>query len=131
DRYALGDALSSMGGEVWDYEIDGYTLLVNARKTPSSADCRSYARLPALAGMNLKSDAVADLRKDDGHVVTCNVSRAGVQLASTNYPLTDAYAGDAPPPLSRRIPSDQVEKKIRDDARDQAIYVDAVRSSRG
>lgn len=131
DRYALGDALSAMGGEVWDYEIDGYTLLVNARKTPSPADCRSYARLPALSNMNLKSVAVADLRKGDGQVVTCSVTRPGVQLASANYPLTDAYAGDAPPPLSRRIPSDQAEKKIRDDARDQALYVDAVHSARG
>jgi hypothetical protein len=131
DRYALSDALSSMGAEVWDYEIDGYTLLVNARKAPSAADCRTYARLPALANMNLRSVAMANLRRGDGHVVTCSVPHPGVQLASTSYPLSDAYAQNAPAPLPRRIPKSEVEKNIRDDAREQVLYVDAVRASHG
>jgi len=131
DRNALSDALSDMGDNVQDYEIDGYTLLVNARARPTQSDCHSYARLPALSNMNLKSVAVADLRKGDGHVVTCNVARPNVQLASTSYPLTDAYSGDAPPPLPRHVPDDEVERKIRKDAREQVLFVDAVRSGRG
>lgn len=132
DRNALSDALSDAGSNVQDYEIDGYTLLVNARAKPTQNDCHSYARLPALSNMNLKTVAVADLRKGDGHVVTCTVQKSGVQIASTNYPLTDAYAGDKPPPpLLRRVPAAEAEKKIRKDARAQSLYVDAVRSDRG
>jgi hypothetical protein len=132
DRYALTDALSGMDGTVWDYEIDGYTLLVNARKQPSPADCRSYARIPAVAGMNLKSVAVADLRAGDGHVVTCNVPRLGVQLASAASPLSDAYAGQAPPPpLPRHFPQKAVAANIARDAREQSLYVDAVRQQNG
>jgi hypothetical protein len=83
--------------------------------------------------MNMKSVAVADLRKGDGRVVTCTVQPPRVQLASNdkNYPLTDAYAASAPPPLPRHIPDDAVARKIRKDARAQALYIDAVHSSRG
>ncbi|HVP83430.1 MAG TPA: YjbH domain-containing protein [Rhizomicrobium sp.] len=132
DRYALTDALSGMDATVWDYEIDGYTLLVNARKQPSSADCRSYARLPAVAGLNLRSVAVADLRAGDGHVVTCNVPKPGVQLASAAYPLSDAYAGQTPPPpLPRHISQRKVAENLVKDAREQSLYVDAVRQQNG
>lgn len=132
DRYALADALSNMDGSVWDYEIDGYTLLVNSRRSPSSADCRSYARIPAVAGMNLKSVAVTDLRAGDGRVVTCNVTPLGVQVASAASPMSDAYAGAAPPPpLPRHIAQKDVAASIRKDAREQALYVDAIRQQNG
>lgn len=136
DRYALSDALSEMDAGAWDYEIDGYTLLVNARKTPSQSACHSYARLPEVAGMNLRSVAVTDLRASDGRVVTCNVPKLGVQLASAGAPSSDApmgnaYLGTAPVPLSRHIPQKTVEETIRKDAREQTLYVDAVRQSNG
>jgi hypothetical protein len=41
DRYALSNALAAMSGDIQDYEIDGFTLLVNTRKEPTQAGCRS------------------------------------------------------------------------------------------
>jgi hypothetical protein len=132
DRHALADALSTMDGHVWDYEIDGYTLLVNSRKSPSTADCRAYARIPAVAGMNLKSVAVSDLRASDGRVVTCSVPKLGIELAANDTPLSDAYAGAIPPPaLPRHVPQRDVAEAIRKDARQQALYIDAVRQANG
>lgn len=131
DRYALADALSGMDGNVWDYEIDGYTLLVNSRKAPSSAECRKYARIPAVAGLNLRSVAVANLKASDGHVETCPVPERGLQLAANGSALGDAYSGAAPAPLPRHIPQKDVAESIRKDAREQTLYVDAVRQANG
>lgn len=131
DRYALSDALGRLDAGIWDYEIDGYTLLVNARKAPTDRDCRTFARLPAVAQMNFRTVALTDLTASDGKVITCKVSRPAIELAQVSESLTDAYAGHAPPPLPRHIPAKEVEEKIRKDARDQTLYVDAVRQSGG
>ena len=133
DLNALSDALAGVSDRVEDYEIDGYTLLVNVREPATANQCQSYARLPALSNINLKSVAVTDLGKGNGQVVTCSVPRPGVQLASSATPLGNMYsdADDAPAPLPRRIPDEETERTIRRDAHDQALYVDAVRQGRG
>ncbi|HTO40234.1 MAG TPA: YjbH domain-containing protein [Rhizomicrobium sp.] len=131
DRYALNDALSAMTPGVLDYEIDGYSLLVNTRNKPSQAACKAFARLPGLAGMQLKSVAVSNLRKGDGRVATCNVASGGVQLASAAAPGRDVYVGEAPPPLPRAIAPDEVERNLTNAARAQGLIIDAVDTRRG
>ncbi len=133
----LTSELTSLNGQVADFEIDGQTLMINLRGERNTAQrCKVYARLAANSSMGLHSVAVTDLGSPNGNVAICEVPDLKPQTvlaarnddgdlisadAATSTTLDAPPAADPPP-----VNPAEIEKKIRADADAQSIGIDAI-----
>jgi hypothetical protein len=125
-----------------DFEIDGHTLTINVDgPTDMNAQCRIFAQIAAASIPGIDTVAITELADHDGNVVLCPVVRqtqlaalSSLHVADNSNPnLGTAVVPGAPvldPDTLQFRPTvvdpKQAEQRIRDDARSQALEIDAV-----
>ncbi|HXC56353.1 MAG TPA: YjbH domain-containing protein [Rhizomicrobium sp.] len=125
DALAVTAALMSENAGVHDVDMQGRTLLVDARLTQlASTQCDRYAHIAAAIAAQVDTVALYDQSDMSGQVAVCTVSHRSAALASE----TDG-TGDAAPPDGASPPvlyGAELERKIRDDVTAQQVTVEAL-----
>jgi hypothetical protein len=123
---ALSSLLMSESVGVHDVEIDGRTVLINARNVQGmQSQCASYARVVRVAGARADTIAVTDLDDPNSSVALCPVPQPASYM--TADASGDAAAGSQIPARDDAVPDPvAIERKLRGDIEAQGIRVDAL-----
>ena len=121
----LTQALLSEGSGVRGVEIQGPTLMIDARRTTDNqAQCARYALIASANAAGLTSVAMTDLQDNDGHVTFCSVA---TRVASAQDDTqSDAQTGRDSADAANSTDQIALERKLAADLDQQAVVLDGL-----
>lgn len=120
EKLAVTSALLSQADGVRDVDIEGHTLLVDARLSNATPQqCSHYAMIVSSLAPRLSEVALSDLSNPSGHVSICAIAHTPVSAVNSN-------PSDGTNNTSSFEPQ-TAAKKIREDVAAQSIDIEALR----